>query len=374
MSACYPSAAFSPIELKAGDEADDIVTKALGDLQSTVEARLVDIEKKAGDRLDKIEAKLGRPALITKADDSDADVKAYDEWLRTGHISLETKALTTGAGSGAPLIPTIRREEIIEKLTTFSPVRQLAQVVSVNGGLLQIPRLVDEVVPVSVTEVAARTEDEPTFEQIDIKNFEMAVVVPVSRITLEDSVIDIGSFIGNHLAKKFGALESSWFISGNGTTQAEGVLTSTELSMLTTATTGTIVADEIIDLFYGLQSAYSASGSWLMNRATMALIRKMKGSDGQYIWEKSVAAGQPPSLLGRPVYEAPHMPNPTAGLVPIVFGDLASGYLITDRVAIDPIRDEVTGYGNGIVKFGARRRVGGKVVLGEALTKLRVKA
>lgn len=374
MSYMNAGADFAPVEMKAGEEADDLVTKALSDLQATVEARLADIEKKSGDRLDRVEAALNKPALITKIDDSDAEVKAFDGWLRTGRYNLETKTLTTGVGSAAPLIPTQRRDQIIEKLTAFSPVRQLAQVVSVNGGLLQIPRLVDEVVPVSVTEVAARTEDEPTFEQIDIKNFEMAVVVPVSRITLEDSVIDIGSFIGNHLAKKFGALESQWFISGNGTTAAEGVLTSTDLSTLTTATSGIITSDEIIDTFYGLASAYSANGSWLMNRQTAALIRKMKGSDGQYIWERSVAAGQPPTLLGRPVYEAPHMPNPTAGLVPIVFGDLASGYLITDRVEFEPIRDELTGYGNGIVKFGARRRVGGKVILGEALTKLKVKA
>ena len=237
-----------------------------------------------------------------------------------------------------------------------------------SGPLLQLPRLVDEVTVGEVTETAARPESEPSFDQIDLKPFEMAVIVPVTRILLEDAQIDLSAYLGNHIARRFGQKEAGWFVNGNGTTQAEGVLKSADVQEME----GEIVADDLIDLFYSVKTAYSANGSWLMNRKTMAAVRKLKDSDGSYLWQSSFTAGQPSLLLGRPVYEAVDMPDVAADATPIVFGDFATGYAIADRVGFEIIRDDVTGMGTGIVKLAARRRVGGRVVMGEALTKLKV--
>ena len=112
----------------------------------------------------------------------------------------------------------------------------------------------------------------------------------------------------------------------------------------------------------------------MMNRKTMAVVRKLKDADGQYLWQAGLAAGQPAMLLGRPVYEAVDMPDPNAGNTPIIFGDFATGYAVADRVGFEIIRDELTGAANGMVKFVARRRVGGRVVMGEALAKLSLAA
>lgn len=68
------------------------------------------------------------------------------------------------------------------------------------------------------------------------------------------------------------------------------------------------------------------------------------------------------------------MADPVVGNTPIVFGDFAAGYAIADRVGFEIVRDDYTGAANGIVKLHARRRVGGRVVMGEALTKLKVAA
>jgi len=249
-------------------------------------------------------------------------------------------------------------------------VRSLAQTISMGGPLLQLPRLVDEVTVGEVTETAARPESEPTFDQIDLKAFEMAVTVPVTRILLEDAQIDLAAYLGNHIARRFGQKEAGWFVKGNGTSQAEGVLTSDDIAEVE----ADVAADDLIDLFYSIKTAYSANGSWLMNRKTMAAVRKLKDTDGSYIWQPSIAVGAPPTLLGRPVYEGVDMPDPTEGNTPIVFGDFATGYAIADRVGFEIVRDDYTGAANGIVKLHARRRVGGRVVMGEALTKLKVAA
>ncbi|MDP2780275.1 phage major capsid protein [Devosia sp.] len=325
-------------------------------------------------RLDKVEAKSNRPVAANDnrhAANDNTERKAFADFMRNGDTS-EVKSLGYGSpSSGGILAPEQVATSILEKVAEFSPVRSLAQTISMSGPLLQLPRLVDEVDPVPVTETAARTEDEPTFDQIDLKPFEMAVIVPVTRILLEDAQIDLTSYLSNHVARRFGQKEATWFVNGNGTTQAEGVLTSTAVAEHEVEA---ITGDDLIDLFYSIKTAYSSNGAWLMNRQTMAVVRKLKDTDGSYIWERGIAGGQPPQLLGRPVYEAVDMPSIAADATPIVFGDFATGYAIADRTGFEIIRDDLTGAGNGIVKLHARRRVGGRIIMGEALTKLKIAA
>jgi HK97 family phage major capsid protein/HK97 family phage prohead protease len=325
-------------------------------------------------RMDKLEAKANRPLAANNnhpngANDNN-EKKAFADFVRSGDAN-EVKSLGYATPStGGILAPEAVSTSILEKVAEFSPVRGLAQTITMSGPLLQLPRLVDEITVGEVAETAPRPESEPSFDQIDLKPFEMAVTVPVTRILLEDAQIDLSSYLGNHIARRFGQKEAGWFVNGNGTTQAEGVLTSDDIAEVEAE----IAADDLIDLFYSIKTAYSVNGSWLMNRKTMAAVRKLKDTDGAYLWERSITAGQPPLLLGRPVYEAVDMPDAVAGNTPIVFGDFASGYAVADRVGFTIIRDELTGASNGIIKLHARRRVGGRVVMGEALTKLKVAA
>jgi HK97 family phage major capsid protein/HK97 family phage prohead protease len=320
-------------------------------------------------RLDKLEAKAKRPVAANDNEPVEG-LKAFGDTVRS--TMLERKALTIAAPStGGELVPDDFSTQILEKVRAASPVRQLASTVSVAGSLLQIPRLVNRVVPASVTEIGAKPESEPSFEQIDIKPFAMGVLVPVSRSLLEDNAVNLGDYLSNHIVAECATLESQWFVTGNGTTQAEGVLTSTEVEEIEAAAIDT---DALLDLFYGIKSTYALSGSWLMNRKTMRIVRGLRDSDGNLLWQAGLQAGQPGLLLGKPVYEADHMPDVAEDATPIMFGDFGRGYLITDRIAFEPHVDYDTRWGNDIVVFGGRRRVGGKVVMGEALAKLKIAA
>jgi len=354
-----------------------ILNKEISQMENEeTKAQVPQIDTKAFDeikaRLDKLEAKGNRPGIIAPGTQNPVmaadEVKGFTDYLRTG----DRKNLAYSAPStGNILAPEAVSASIIEKIAEQSPMRGLASVISMGGPLLQLPRLVDEVQPAHVTETAARPESEPTFEQIDLKPHGMAVIVPVTRILLEDAQVDLNAYLANHIARRFGQMEAQWFVTGNGTTAAEGVMTSAEVPELEVAG---LDADALIDLFYELKSAYSKNGAWMMNRKTMATVRKMKDTDGTYLWQSGLTGGQPATLLGRPVYEAVDMADPTAGNSPIVFGDFASGYTIADRTGFEILRDDYTGAANGIVKLHASRRVGGRVVLGEALTKLKLAA
>lgn len=375
---CHPGAQITSIKTADGTANPHKENHMEPELKNETETKADPmIEQKEFDalkaRLDKIEAKANRPVAANANHpdgENDNEVKAFTTFVRSGDAS-EVKSLGYAAPStGGVLAPETVSATILEKVAEFSPVRSLAQTISMSGPLLQLPVLVDEVDPEPVAEKADRPESEPSFDQIDLKPFEMAVIVPVTRILLEDAQIDLAGYLGNHIARRFGQKEASWFVTGNGTTQAEGVLTSAAVA----EHEAELTSDDLIDLYYGIKTAYSSNGSWLMNRKTMAAVRKLKDGEGAYLWQPSIAAGLPPTLLGRPVYEGVDMPNPDEGETPIVFGDFATGYAIADRVGFEIIRDDLTGAGNGIVKLHARRRVGGRVIMGEALTKLKLVA
>lgn len=111
-----------------------------------------------------------------------------------------------------------------------------------------------------------------------------------------------------------------------------------------------------------------------MNRKTARMVRGLTDSDGNLLWERSIQAGEPGRLFGQPVYMADDMPDPEAGNCPILFGDLGRGYLITDRVSFEPSVDYLKFSETDLVQFVGRRRVGGRVIMGEALSKLKLKA
>ena len=103
-----------------------------------------------------------------------------------------------------------------------------------------------------------------------------------------------------------------------------------------------------------------------MNRATAALTRKLKDSDGSYIWSPGIAAGQPASLLGysvAPSFE--DMPDPATGSLSIAVGDMRQAYQIVDRAGIRVLRDPYTA--KPFVIFYTTKRTGGDMINGEAL-------
>lgn len=374
---CHPAARILSVKSAGGAATPNERTEMDPELKNEPELKSDPVvtpeELKAlKSRIDKIEAKANRPVAANSnhpAADND-NMKAFEAELR--QTLLEKKTLTVAApGTAGNLVRDDFSTTILEKLRPLSPLRQLARVVSVSSALLQIPRLVNRVVPGSVTEVQAKPSSEPTFEQIDIKNFAMGVMTPVSRTALEDSAVNLVDFLQSHIVSEFGTLEAQWFVTGNGTTQAEGVLTSTAVEDIEAAAVNT---DALLDVFYGVKSAYAFNGSWLMNRKTMRVVRGLRDSDGNLLWQSGLQAGQPGLLLGKPVYECDFMPDIAADATPIIFGDFSTGYTITDRVTFEPHVDYDTRFGEDIVVFGGRRRVGGRVVMGEALIKLKIAA
>lgn len=333
--------------------------------------------KALADRLDKLEAKANRPA--GKGADPEGDnieKKAFNSFIRNGASALdeaERKALNIGTpAAGGYVTAPEYSTTIIEKIEEYSPMRRLSSVMTIGATEVYLPKLATRLQGNWVTETGARPESEPTFEQQNIKVFEHAVIVPVSQQLLEDSFIDLQSYLAGQIGQQFGKAENTAYLLGDGNGKPTGLLnTPADYEAVDAANDGSDVVAKLIELYYALPSAYARNASWLMNRKTMALIRGTLDATDRMIWGDSLATGQPPTLLGRPVVEAPDMADFGTDTFPVAFGDFKAAYQIVDRVNVQIMRDDYTGADNGIVKIRARRRTGGAPVLEEAVALLK---
>ncbi len=375
------------VELKGEeDDLDSVVLKAIETFKGEVGARFEKVETKSGEaekitaRLDKIEAKMNRPGSGETKEGPSVEAKAFGTYLRVGAQNLgadERKALTVATNAAAGyLAPTEFGMEILKRLREVSPVRQFAKVITIGGKEITYPRRTGSTAATWVSEVADRTASGPTYEQVTLTPYELATFVEVSGQLLEDNVYNLEGELTSDLAESFAIAEGTAFVSGDGTGKPKGILAASGITQIVSgnaSTLGSNPADLLIDMFSKLPAVHAQAGAWAMNRNTLASLRKLKDTTGQYLWQPGLQAGQPGTLLGRPIIEMVDMPDIAANAFPIVFGDW-SGYRIVDRVDMSILADPYTKAVNGIYVFHARKRVGGDVTNPDRFVKLKIAA
>jgi HK97 family phage major capsid protein len=198
-------------------------------------------------------------------------------------------------------------------------------------------------------------------------------------------MFDVEKFLAHEIATEFARAEGQAFVAGNGTNQPLGFLSSPNgvtadgtrpmgtLQFIGTGTAGAFPssnpADKLIDLVQSLRSPYRQGAVFVMNSATAAAIRKFKASTGEFLFQPSLSAGQPATLLGYPLIEAEDMPDIAASSLSIAFGNFKAGYVIAERNATTILRDPYTH--KPYVHFYATKRVGGQVVNSESIKLLK---
>lgn len=297
----------------------------------------------------------------------------WNAMLRGKSVYNTTTELNIGENSeGGYLVPDEFERTIVDGLQENNVVRRIANIIRTSSGTLKIPTVATHGTASWTDESGAITPSYDSFGQATLTSHKMATTMKVTSELLNDSAFNVQSYIAKEFGRRFGVLEEAGFISGDGDGKPTGFLDSTSgaATGVTTAAATAITADELIDLFYSLKSPYRRKAVWLVNDATLAIIRKLKDGAGNYLWTPSIQAGQPDRVLGCPIYTSPSMPKATAGLQSAVLGDF-SYYWIADRVGRTFKRlDELYAI-NDEVGFVATQRVDGKLLLKEALTVLK---
>ena len=323
-----------------------------------------------------------KPMVMTEPEDSTGRAsKAYKKnfWnaMRRKQMTPEmVNALQIGTDSeGGYLVPDEYEKTLVEALEEENIFRKLAHVISTSSGDRKIPVVASKGSASWVDEEGTIPDSDDAFNQVSIGAYKLGTLIKVSNELLNDSVFNLESYISKEFARRIGSKEEDAFFNGNGTGKPVGIFNATggaEVGV-TAASATAITADEIIDLFYSLKAPYRKNAVWILNDATIKAIRKLKDNNGNYLWQPSLTAGTPDTILGRPVYTSSYVPTIAAGAKTIAFGDF-SYYWIADRAGRNFKKLTELYAANDQTGFVATQRVDGKLILPEAIKVLKMKA
>jgi len=282
-------------------------------------------------------------------------------------------ALQIGTDSeGGYLVPDEFEATLIEALNDENIIRSLANVISTSFGDKKIPVVASKGIAYWTGEEAPYSESDDTFGMVNIGAHKLTTMIKVSDELLNDSVFNLEKYIAKEFARRIGRAEEEAFLLGNGTGKPTGIFTSGEIGV-TTASATAITLDELLDLYHSLREPYRKNAIFLTNDATIKAIRKLKDTTGQYLWQPSIQAGQPDTILNRPVKTSTFVPNIEAAAKTIAFGDY-SYYWVADRQGRSFQRLNELFAATGQVGFKATQRVDGKLTLAESVKILQQKA
>lgn len=318
------------------------------------------------------------PGMETKTGRASDDYKkAFWNVMRSKNPRHDVlNSLSVGTDSeGGYLVPDEFERTLIQTLEEENVFRKLAKIIQTSSGDRKIPVVVTKGTAAWLDEGEEFDESDSVFGQTSIGAYKLGTMIKVSDELLNDSVFNLESYISTEFARRIGAKEEEAFLVGDADGKPTGIFNATGGAQLgiTAGSATAITADEIIDLVYSLKAPYRKNAVFLMNDATVKAIRKLKDGQGQYLWQPSLTAGTPDTLLNRPVYTSAYAPIIEAGAKTIAFGDFGY-YWIADRQGRSFKRLNELFATTGQVGFLASQRVDGKLILPEAVKTLQQKA
>ena len=403
------------LELK---ETIQALGKAFDAFKAENDARLKEIEKKGAadpllaEKVDKINADIAQISALkkqldtletavaqgqfpgggkneldrVKAQHKDAFAKFFRKGAEGGLRDLEVQAglSTLSDPDGGFLVPEDYEQAIDRVALSVSAMRRLATVRTIGTDTYK--KLVNQGGASAgwVGEKGARAEtNTPTLTEIAINTKEIYAMPAATQTLLDDSRVDIAGWLADEVSIEFSEQESEAFINGNGVEQPKGIAAYAmaanssyvwgKVGYITSGNTSLVNdLDKLIDLQHALKPVYRNGAAWLMNDATLATIRKMKDGDGNYIWVPGLKDGAPDTLLGKPVEIDDNVDDIAANKYPIFFANFKRAYLIIDRQGVRVLRDPYTS--KPYVLFYTTKRVGGGIVMYEAIKALKVSA
>jgi HK97 family phage major capsid protein len=382
------------------DRLDAAVNRSEEKWQAALTQKMAAQDTAYNDRMDRLEAMLSKKAphhAGTSADEAAAAALLRKEAFFTNlrHDSIQSslpasqredfseayphlvKSLILGDDTkGGYLAPTEFVMEMLKDVVEYSPIRTICRNRTTSRTSITMPRRRSTAAASWTAETQTRPETQnPSFGSEEIKTHELYAMVQVSKVDLEDSMFNLEAFLGEEFTEQFGLSEGTAFITGNGTAKPEGFLSNTSIASVNSGNASLITADGFINLYHELKEAYLANSNWAMSRPTLKEVRKLKDAQGQYLWAPGIRSeGRPAELLGRPYITCPDMPSIGANTFPVAFGDFKRGYLIVDRLSMEMMMDPYTAKSTGMVELSARRRVGGQVIIAEAIKTMKIAA
>lgn len=367
-----------------------------GDLKTSLETEI----QLHQDRIEQLEALDNAPKKGRREQLQNEHTSLFTKALRgqfQGQLAFELKAhertmieekavLTTTGAAGGFAVPEEIAQDIEKLERKLSPVRSLVKVVQVGTSDFKELVTIGGAASGWVGEAGTRSETgTPVLREVAPTQGEIYAYPQASEWSLDDMQFNIEAWLAAEVAEEFAFQEGEAVINGDGTVKPTGMLDGTLVTtaddasplrdpvvyqyVASTASPEAILADPLIDLVYAVNSKYRSGATFIFNSTVAGIIRKLKDTDGAYIWQPGLQQGEPTQLLGYPTSIWEQMDDVAAAAHPVGFGNFKRGYLLVDRVGLRITVDNVTT--PGFVKFYTRRREGGIPLNNDAIKFLR---
>lgn len=217
--------------------------------------------------------------------------------------------------------------------------------------------------PGIVAEAAKIPERDATFDQLRLSAYKYAELVQVSRELVDDTAVDLLGFIAMEAGWALGNALGADLIGGTGTGKPAGLVPAITAGVTGTGATGVFTLDELIDLQFSVIAPYRKRSScgWLMADTTVGAVRKLKATDGSYLWEPSQQVGTPDRLLGFPVNTDPFVDAVGAGKKSVLFGAF-NAYYVRLAGGLRFERSDEFAFDEDVVTFKAVLRADGGLI------------
>ena len=298
------------------------------------------------------------------SDEEYSSLKAHNKTMR---MDSDTQ--------GGYLTTTEFDRSIIKKITEISPVRTVARVRSVSKKTLEIPKRLTLPVATYEGEAAAGPDDNSTYGAESLTTYRLTVTIPYTMDLLGDSEFDLDAEVNADVSESMGQTEGTKFVLGTDSKEPEGFLVHPDVisEARESLNSLTISGDDLILLTGDLKVGYRPR--YAFNRQTLAFLRTLKGTNGQYLWQAGLAPNVPNTLNGEPYTVMQDMPvYNAANNLAVIYADFFRGYTIIDRTGMIIIRDQYAKKRQAIIEVTFHRWNHGQVTLSEAFKALKIKA
>lgn len=204
-------------------------------------------------------------------------------------------------------------------------------------------------------------ESDSTLTTVDLSVAKRGFKTEVPNELLQDATFDVEAYIARNAGRRLGAnvaaAAEAAAIAGFttvGVTTGAGILTN--LGNQSTAGQG---SDYLVDLFHSVIAPYrrSEKAAFGLSDLSAAVVRKLKTSTGEPVWQPALVAGNPDLVLGKPVFIGTTFDSFAASKKPIYFGDW-SALVVRIAGGLRFERSSEAGFGNDQTVFRAIVRRG----------------
>jgi len=333
-------------------------------------AKTIDALKKDAEREQRINSAIAGSEDIARpvveratSQQSDADLIRALARGEMRSANFETRTIT-GGSTGAP-VPTSFYDQVIMRARLVGPMLDISTVLNTQGGEnLQIPSLATYSAGTVFSQGSVIGASDPTFNAfVTLGAFKYAFLTQISRELIEDSGVDILSFLADQTGNALGFTVNNALTVGTGTAEPNGIMTKTTLGITGgTGVAGQFTADNLIDLLYSLDGAARRlpGFGFMMNGASIGKVRKLKDTAGNYIFQPALALGAPDTLLGYPLYENPAVVDTGVNAKSVAAGHFPS-YFVRQVGGIRLDRSDDFAFSSDLVTFRATIRLDGNL-------------